>query len=134
MIYHWIELKTVLAIHDMQIQDHGGVPGIRDLGLIESVLARPQNLSLHADPTVTDLAAEYAFGIAKNHGFVDGNKRTAYVVTRLFLKLHSWDFFAPPEERVLVFEALGKGKYTVEQFAEWMRHNSGRIMTGVSKK
>ncbi len=124
MIYNWIELKTVLAIHDIQIQDHGGAPGIRDLGLIESALARPQNLSLYSDPSVTDLAAEYAFGIAKNHGFADGNKRTAYVVTRLFLRLHGWDFTAAPEKRVLVFEALGKGEYTVEQFAEWMHKNS----------
>ena len=65
MSYNWIELKTVIAIHDMQLQDHGGAPGIRDLGLIESALARPRNLSLYGDPTISDLAAEYAFGIAK---------------------------------------------------------------------
>ena len=124
---NWIELKTVLAIHEMQIQDHGGASGVRDLGLIKSALARPQNLFLYGNPTVTDLAAEYAFGIAKNHGFVDGNKRTAYVVTRLFLRLHGWDLTASPEERVLVFEALGKGRYTVEQFAEWVRKNSRKM-------
>ncbi len=127
MTYNWIDLKTVLAIHDMQIRDHGGAPGIRDLGLIESALTRPQNLLLYGDPAVTDLAAEYAFGIAKNHGFVDGNKRTAYVVTRLFLRLHRWDFKASPEKRVLIFEALGKGRYTAKQFAEWLGKNSQKL-------
>ena len=85
MTYNWIEPKTVLIIHDLQIRDHGGATGIRDLGLIESALARPRNLSLYASPTITELAAEYAFGLAKNHGFVDGNKRTARIVSNAIL-------------------------------------------------
>ncbi len=123
MNYNWIERETVLAIHDMQIQEHGGATGVRDLGLIESALARPQHLLRYASPDVIDLAAEYGFGIAKNHGFVDGNKRTAYVVTRLFLKLHGVDFIATPVERVLTFEKLGKGDFTIEAFTRWMKNN-----------
>ncbi len=121
--YNWIELETVLAIHDMQIQEHGGATGVRDLGLIESALARPQNLLLYGSPDFIELAAEYGFGIAKNHGFVDGNKRTAYIVTRLFLKLHNADFTATPVERVLTFVKLGRGDFTAETFTQWMNDN-----------
>ncbi len=123
MNYSWIELETVLAVHDMQIQEHGGATGIRDPGLIESALARPQHLLHYGSPGVVELAAEYGFGLAKNHGFVDGNKRTAYVVTRLFLKLHGMDFTATPVERVLTFEKLGKGDFTIETFTRWMKGN-----------
>jgi death-on-curing protein len=127
MTYSWIKLKTVLAIHDMQIQEHGGASGVRDMGLIESALARPQYLLHYANPGVVELASAYGFGLVKNHGFVDGNKRTAYVVTRLFLKLHGWDFTATPEERVLAFEALGKGEYSAEEFYLWLSANCQKM-------
>lgn len=127
MTYTWIELETVLVIHDLQIQEHGGATGVRDVGLIESALSRPKNLLVYDSPGVVELAAAYAFGITKNHGFVDGNKRTAYVVTRLFLRLHGWDFTVAPEERVLVFEKLGKGDYTSEAFTYWLKKNCKRI-------
>lgn len=123
MNWEWIEPETVLAVHDMQIHEHGGATGVRDLGLVESALARPRHLNLYGSPGVVELAAEYGFGIARNHGFVDGNKRTAYVVTRLFLRLHGADFTASPEERVLAFEKLGKGEFTIESFTRWMREN-----------
>lgn len=123
MTWQWIDLETVLAVHDMQIHDHGGATGVRDLGLVESALARPRNLYQYGSPGVVELAAEYGFGIAKNHGFVDGNKRTAYVVTRLFLRLHGADFTASPVERVLAFEKLGKGGFTIETFTQWMKKN-----------
>ncbi|MBU0464434.1 MAG: type II toxin-antitoxin system death-on-curing family toxin [Proteobacteria bacterium] len=127
MTYNWIELETVLAIHDMQIQEHGGGTGVRDIGLIESALARPQNLLHYGSPDVVELAAEYGFGITKNHGFVDGNKRTAYVVTRLFLRLHGADFTATPIEIVITFEKLGKGDFTAETFTQWMKNNCSKI-------
>lgn len=126
--WRWILPQTVLAIHDAQIADHGGLPGLRDLGLLESALARPKNLLAHADsspapqtPDACDLAAAYAYGLARNHAFIDGNKRTAYVVARLFLLLHGLDLRAPDTERVLVFERLGKGELTQEELAGWLR-------------
>ncbi len=123
MKYEWVELDTVLAIHDFQIEEHGGSPGIRDMGLIESAMARPKNLLHYETPDIIELAASYGFGIAKNHGFIDGNKRTAYVVTRLFLRLHGMDLTTSPIERVLAFEKLGKGDYSVDQFTKWLRDN-----------
>jgi len=133
--WRWILPATVLAVHDAQIADHGGLPGLRDLGLLESALARPQNLLAHAPdvsgtadttglsttPDVYDLAAAYAYGLARNHAFHDGNKRTAYVVARLFLILHGHDLRAPDVERVLVFERLGKGEVGERELAGWMR-------------
>lgn len=124
--WQWILPQTVLAIHDAQLADHGGLPGLRDLGLLESALARPKNLLAHAQPRATapdafDLAAAYAYGLARNHAFIDGNKRTAYVTARLFLVLHGHDLAAPDVERVLVFERLGKGEVGERELAEWMR-------------
>ncbi len=127
MTYEWIELETVLAVHEMQIQEHGGKGGIRDIGLIESALARPQHLLHYASPGVPELAAAYGFALVKNHGFIDGNKRTAYVVTRLFLRMHGMDFTVDPVERVLVFEDLGKGGTTAEGFTKWMKNNCRAI-------
>lgn len=124
MKYSWIELETVLVIHDLQIQEHGGASGIRDLGLIESAINKPKNLMAYTSPDIPELAAAYAFGLTKNHGFLDGNKRTAYVVSRLFLRLHGWDFVVSPEERVIVFENLGKGYYSLGGFTRWLKKNT----------
>jgi len=123
MMYDWIGLDTVLAIHDFQINEHGGAPGIIDIGLIESALDSPKNLLSNGKPDFIDLAAAYGFALTKNHGFTDGNKRTAYVVTRLFLRLHDMDFIAPAVERVLAFEKLGSGDYGLEEFTIWLRNN-----------
>ncbi len=131
--WQWILPETVLAIHDTQIADHGGLPGLRDRGLLESALARPKNLLAHAPtfappsarPDAFDLAAAYAYGLARNHAFIDGNKRTAYVTCRLFLVLHGHDLAASDVERVLVFERLGKGEMTEMELAGWMRGSSG---------
>ena len=117
----WIDPEVVLAIHDQQIAEHGGADGIRDMGLIESALARPKNLVTYAASDVFDLAAEYGYGIARNHGFIDGNKRTAYVVTLLFLALNGHDLTAQAVERVLIFEKLGKGELAPDEFARWLR-------------
>ena len=120
----WIDLSVVLAIHEQQIAEHGGSLGIRDLGMIESALGRPQNLLLYNDPDIFDLAAAYGYGLAQNHGFVDGNKRTAYVVTRLFLILNGYDFSASAVEKVITFEKVGKGEIDQAALASWLRSHS----------
>ena len=83
MTWQWIDAAVVLAVHDQQLVEHGGSAGVRDMGLLESALARPEQLAAYGDPDIFDLAATYAHGIARNHPFVDGNKRTAYVVCML---------------------------------------------------
>jgi death-on-curing protein len=120
----WIDLSVVLAIHEQQIAEHGGSLGIRDLGMIESALGRPQNLLLYNDPDIFDLAAAYGYGLAQNHGFIDGNKRTAYVVTRLFLILNGYDISASAVEKVITFEKVGQGKIDQVALASWLRSHS----------
>ncbi len=120
----WIDLSVVLAIHEQQIAEHGGSLGIRDLGMIESALGRPQNLLLYNDPDIFDLAAAYGYGLAQNHGFIDGNKRTAYVVTRLFLILNGYDISASAVEKVVTFEKVGKGEIDQAALASWLRSHS----------
>ena len=124
--WKWVDPQVVLAVHDQQIAEHGGADGILDMGLIESAMARPMNLASYSASDVFDLAAEYGYGIARNHGFLDGNKRTAYVVTLVFLVLNGHDLTAPAVERVLVFEKLGKGELAPDEFARWLRHH-GKI-------
>ena len=124
--WKWIDPGVVLAIHDQQIAEHGGTNGIRDIGLIESALARAKNLASYSASDVFDLAAEYGYGIARNHGFIDGNKRTAYVVTLVFLVLNGHDLTAQAVERVLIFEKLGKGELAPDEFVRWLRRH-GKI-------
>lgn len=83
--WKWVTEKTVLAIHDEQIAEHGGMPGVRDMALVESAIHRPQNIAAYGDPDVAEFAAAYAHGICSNHGFLDGNKRTAFVTAYVFL-------------------------------------------------
>jgi death on curing protein len=129
MTPRWIDLNVVLAIHEQQIAEHGGLLGIRDLGAIQSALQRPRNLLQYGTPDIFDLAAEYGFGLARNHGFTDGNKRTAYVVTRLFLVLNGRDIHVPSMEKVLTFESAGKGEIDQKALAAWLRaHSIGKIM------
>ena len=125
--WKWIDPEVVFAIHDQQIAEHGGTDGIVDMGLIESALAQPRNPASYSASDVFDLAAEYGYGIARNHGFIDGNKRTAYVVTLVFLVLNSHDLTVPAVERVLVFEKLGKGELAPDGFARWLRRH-GKIL------
>ncbi len=121
--YQWILTPVVYAIHQRQIAEHGGEGGVRDEGLLESALARPQNLLAYGDPEpdVSALAACYAFGICKNHAFVDGNKRVAYVTARTFLVLNGFDIRTSQEDKTLTMLALAEGKLTEEQLAEWIR-------------
>ena len=108
----WVALSAVLAIHEEQLAEHGGLDGIRDRGLLESALHRPRDLQNYGQPDLADLAAACAFGIARNHPFLDGNKRTSAVVTRLFLRLNGHDVDATQAERLAVWLALGAGETT----------------------
>ena len=119
----WVTPAVVLAIHDQQIAEHGGLSGVRDLSLLESAFARPENLAGHGTPDIADLAAAYAFGIARNHAFLDGNKRTLSVVTGTFLLLNGYDFTADEAARLPIWVALGEGKMTENELAEWVRAN-----------
>ncbi len=121
----WILEEIVLAIHSRQIAEHGGIDGIRDKGLLQSALARPQNLFAYSEetPDISALAAAYAFGIAKNHPFLDGNKRTAYVVMRTFLLLNGKDINASQEEKYITILKLAEGNLSEEELTNWIKEN-----------
>ena len=122
----WIDPSVILAVHDEQIAEHGGSAGLRDRGLLESALARPLNLAACGKPDYADLAACYGVGIAKNHPFVDGNKRTAFVAVELFLTLNGWKLNASDPDAVLAMLAVATGKIDETGFAEWIRRYAER--------
>ena len=119
----WIERALVLALHERQLAEHGGGIGVRDEGLLESALARPQQLHAYGDPPpdLAALAASLAFGIARNHPFIDGNKRTAAVACELFLVLNDAMLQASNIELYPVYLALAEGSLDEAGFAEWLR-------------
>jgi death-on-curing protein len=119
----WLLEETVIAIHQRQISEHGGSEGLRDEGLLASALARPPNVLAYAQPPpdLAVLAAAYAYGIARNHPFVDGNKRTALVAARTFLLLNGVNLEANQDEKYLTFLQLAQGTLTEEQLADWIR-------------
>lgn len=118
----WISKKAVLAMHSQQLADHGGSDGMRDETLLDSALSKPLNVFAYVDePDLFRLAASYAFGIARNHAFVDGNKRTALVVSITFLDLHGWDIVAPKEDVYLTFLHLAEGSLSEDELADWFR-------------
>jgi len=120
----WVELDIVLAIHDEQLAEHGGQPGVRDPGLLESALGRPRNQFAYGEPSITRLAASYAFGISRNHPFLDGNKRSSLVVAELFLELNGYELIASDVQCVTTFLQLAAGELTEDQLAEWITANS----------
>ena len=120
----WLEVDLVLAIHDMQIAEHGGGAGVRDPGLLESALTRPLNLAAYGAPETCALAAAYAFGIARNHPFIDGNKRTALVACELFLDLNGVELKADDAACVAMFLNLAAGDVSEETLTDWLRANS----------
>ena len=116
----WISRAVLEAIHDAQLREHGGSAGIRDEGLLDSAMNRPRNKHAYGEQDLSVLAAAYAFGIAKNHGFVDGNKRTAFVAAALFLAINGLELAAPEPEVVDVMNRLASGKLTEAAFAAWV--------------
>lgn len=119
--WRWIGPKTVYAVHDRQLAEHGGLDGIRDQGAVESALARPQNRAVYDNPDAAALAAAYAYGLARNHGFADGNKRTAWVVARLFLADNGCRLRFDKLEAVRIVEAVAAGSLSEEDLAAWFR-------------
>ena len=119
----WLLEETITAIHHRQIAEHGGSEGLRDEGLLLSALARPQNLLAYGEPApdLASLAAAYAYGIARNHPFVDGNKRTALVAARTFLILNGVDLEATQDDKVLTFLSLAEGAVSEEELTDWIR-------------
>lgn len=120
----WIDAQVLLAVHDEQLAEHGGGSGVRDAGLFDSALARPVNLAAYGEPDFADLAASYGFGLAKNHPFVDGNKRTAFVAVELFLALNGYQLQANDMDCVMTMLALAAGELEEADFAAWLRQNS----------
>ena len=118
----WVREDVVRAIHSRQLSEHGGTAGVRDEGLLASALARPRNLLAYSDevPDLAVLAAAYAAGLTRNHPFVDGNKRTAFVVSRLFLRLNGHDISASNEDKYRTFLRLAAGELAEEALVDWI--------------
>ena len=120
----WVDRRVILAVHDRQLAEHGGPAGVRDAGALDSALARPVNRWAYGEDDTCVLAAAYAFGIARNHPFVDGNKRTAWVAARLFLHLNGHDLAFDPHDAVRTVQALAAGELGEEELAGWLRDHS----------
>ena len=125
----WLDANVALAIHERQLAEHGGGVGVRDEGLLESALGRPVNRWAYGEDDLWALAAAYAFGVARNHPFIDGNKRTAWVLARLFLRLNGAMMTFAPEEAIRTVLALAAGELSEEELADWFR---GHITPNIS--
>jgi death-on-curing protein len=125
----WINLRVIKAFHDRQIKEHGGLPGLRDDGLLLSALSRPENAYHYSNPKpdVAELAAAYGFGLAKNHPFNDANKRTALIAMRLFLKLNEYDLAASPEDKYRMIIRLAASDISEDELAQWLRKHVEEI-------
>lgn len=120
----WIERSVILAAHDEQLAEHGGGSGLRDEGLLASALARPLNRAAYGQPNAAELAAAYAYGLATNHPFVDGNKRIAFVALELFLALNGRELIADDAQCVMTMLAVATGTMKEAALADWIRRNS----------
>jgi death on curing protein len=120
----WLSRQLILAVHDEQLAEHGGALGVRDEGLLESALARPLNRASHGEPDIAELAALYAIDLARNHPFVDGNKRTAYVALETFLVLNGCVFPVGDAEAAVVTLAMAAGDLSDEELTAWVRANA----------
>ncbi len=120
----WLDADVLRAVHEEQLAEHGGAAGTRDENLFESALMRPRHLTEYGDPDSADLAAAYGYGIARNHPFVDGNKRTAFVAVELFIELNGSELHAADSECVLTMLAVAPGRMDEAAFARWLRQHS----------
>ena len=125
----WINLRVIKALHDRQINEHGGLPGLRDEGLLLSALSRPENAFHYSDPKpdVAELAAAYGFGLAKNHPFNDANKRTALIAIRLFLQLNGYDLVVTPEDKYTTLIRVAASDISEDELEQWIRKNLEKI-------
>ena len=131
----WLEREAVLAIHDRQVAEHGGGEGLRDPNLLESALARPQQLAHYSsdDTDLAALAASLTFGLARNHPFVDGNKRTAWVCCSTFLVLNGCRITASIEDKYVTILSLAEGHLPEAEFAQWLRDNTQTVAMTVQE-
>jgi death on curing protein len=123
----WLDLEKALVAHDIMLAQHGGLAGVRDEGLLESALAKPQNRFAYESPSIPEMAASYAAGIILNHPFLDGNKRTGFFLAAAFLELNGYDFLA--DEAVVVERtlALAAGAIGENDYANWLKKNSRKV-------
>lgn len=131
MSWRWIDKQALLLLHGESLAEHGGGEGLRDEGLLDSALARPLNLLAYGEPDVAALAASYAMGVAKNHPFVDGNKRAAFLTVGMFLYLNGYRLSTTQADATVTVLALAAGDITEEQFAAWLRQ---KVITRPGKK
>jgi death-on-curing protein len=124
--WKWGATDVVRAVHDQQLARHGGLEGVRDGNAVESALARPQNQAAYGMPDAANLAAGYCFGLARNHGFSDGNKRTAWIVARVFLADNGYAFEADPLDAIKTVEGVAAGNITEDELAAWFRQRIKR--------
>ncbi len=124
MSWRWINRRALELLHDESIATHGGASGLRDEGLLESALARPLNLAVYGNPEIWELAAAYGVGLAKNHAFVDGNKRAAFLSVGLFLALNGYRLTAPQADATLTLLAVAAGQMDEATFASWLREHT----------
>lgn len=121
----WIDQRALLLLHSETLAEHGGLAGVRDSGLLESALARPQHLHAYKPKSdLADLAAAYGFGLARNHPFIDGNKRAAFLAIGLFLQINDQELIADPVEAIAVILKLAEGNLSEKDLAEWIRKNT----------
>lgn len=123
-MWRWVEKRLLLVLHDESLAMHGGLSGIRDEGLLDSALARPEHLAVYGEPDIADLAASYGVGLAKNHPFVDGNKRAAFLAVGLFLLINGRKLTASQVDATLTMLAVAAGDMDEAAFAEWIRCNN----------
>ena len=121
--WRWVSRQVLLLLHDEGLVEHGGAPGLRDEGLFDSALARPLNLAAYGEPDIASLAAAYGVGLAKNHPFVDGNKRVAFLAVGLFLAVNGYRLTASQVDATLTMLAVAAGELSDEAFADWIREH-----------
>lgn len=120
----WVLREVVLIAHEQSLAEFGGAAGIRDEGLLDSALSKPENLFAYGTPSVFELAASYGFGLVRNHPFIDGNKRIGFIVAVVFLQLNGWRLEASEVDATLRTLALAAGELSEAEFAEWLRAHS----------
>ena len=123
----WVDKQLLLLLHDESLTEHGGATGLRDEGLLDSALARPMNLIAYGEPDLAELAASYGVGLAKNHAFVDGNKRTAFLAVGLFLRLNGHRLNASPAAATVAMIDVAAGTLNEADFADWIRRHSAPV-------
>lgn len=122
----WIRTESILAVHQAQIAEHGGMPGVRDASLLEATIARPQQLFAYGQPKpgLPALAAAYGYGIIRNHPFIDGNKRTGLIALGIFLAFNGAELLAQPTDMFTIILACASGEFTEEQLVSWIASHS----------